>query len=245
MAIVSPPTRVCDFRPKPVRRRPFTHVRADDFIAPGVYQALLASFPDCARSSGPTGFSLFWGDPGYDQLLSEQPAWRDLFDSFHSQAYCDYCIAQFAPYWRKYGCLTDLAQARYVPYREDRVDKELRYLRQVELAPHELWVRMDIQQAHVGYGKDVHVDHRRRLISQLIYFCDAQANGMEGGDLILHPEGKPTWFRRPVTVRPRHNHTVLFPCYARSLHSVSTIVAQGQLRNFIQVTLSSSVDAWA
>jgi hypothetical protein len=37
---------------------------------------------------------------------------------------------------------------------------------------------------------------------------------------------------------------ILFPCINTSLHSVSRIDAQRRPRNFVQLTVSSSVDLW-
>ena len=73
----------------------------------------------------------------------------------------------------------------------------------------------------------------------LIYFCDADEAGMKGGDLVLHGSGGDS-----VTIRPRHNRMVMFPCTAASLHSVTMIRRQSAPRNFVQVTVSSSVDLW-
>lgn len=223
----------------PVRETPFAHVLADDWLDGDLYGALRASFPECPPATGPTGFTLFWGDPAYDRLIADSPAWGSLFRRFHSQAFVDHSLAQFADTFAREARI-DLSDARYVPYQESRADKERPALRRVELAPDRLWVRLDIMQGLTGYTRAPHLDHRRRAVSLLLYFCDAEENEMEGGDLVLHgEEGEET------VIRPRHNRMVAFPCDNRSLHSVSPIVSQRAPRNFVQVTLSSSVDLWA
>jgi len=80
----------------------------------------------------------------------------------------------------------DVDRATYVPYRETREDKERRHILKPKYQPHELWVRMDIHQGQLGYFRKAHVDHRRRLISMLIYLGDADECGIVGGDLVLH-----------------------------------------------------------
>lgn len=137
---------------------------------------LCRSIPTCPPSTGPTGFSLYWGDEGYARLLDEQPAWQELFNTFHSQQFIEWGREQFAQVWGEAGCKIDLSSARYVPYREDRIDKERVSLRKIEYEPQELWVRMDIHQGQIGYDRGVHVDHARRLISMLIYLCDHTEN---------------------------------------------------------------------
>lgn len=229
---------------KQVREVPFPHAISLQFIAPESYAELCDSFPTCPPSTGPTGFSLYWGDEGYARLLEEQPAWQELFNTFHSQQFIEWAKDQFAHVWEEDGCKINLAEARYVPYREDRIDKERATLRKVEHAPHELWVRMDIHQGQTGYDRGIHVDHARRLISMLIYLCDHTENQMVGGELFLHTGALPRLDDRPERITPRHSLMVAFPCSPRSYHSVSRITSTGVPRNYIQVHISSSVDIW-
>ena len=109
------------------------------------------------------------------------------------------------------------------------------------VSPDELWVRVDVHRSEgpKGYYRFPHVDHRRRALSLLFYLCDADEAGMKGGDLVLHGPGRET-----ATVRPRHNRMVMFPCAAGSVRSVTPILRQSAPRNFVQVTVSSSVDLW-
>ena len=223
---------------------PFPHVVHHQFIAPRYYSELCQSFPSCPPSTGPTGFSLYWGDEGYTRLLEEQPSWRALFNTFQSQRFIDWGREQFAAVWEEAGCTIDMSKTRYVSYREDRIDKERATLRKIETAPEELWVRMDIHQGQMGYDRGVHVDHARRLISMLIYLCDHTENQMVGGELFLHSDSRRRASDRPQCITPRHNLMVAFPCSARSYHSVSKITSMAVPRNYIQVHISSSVDVW-
>ncbi|MFL6253614.1 MAG: polysaccharide pyruvyl transferase family protein [Pyrinomonadaceae bacterium] len=241
VGLPEPALSICDLTCLEVNGRPFPHVLHEQFIKPEHYRQLVESFPACPPTPEPTGYSLFWGDEGYQRLLDEHAAWRALHGTFHQQRFIDWAAEQFAPIWRESGCAIDLSRARYVPYKEDRIDKARTSLRRVEHAPEELFVRMDIYQGRVGYGRSIHVDHRRRLVSMLIYMCDP----MEGGELLLHTGAKQRWYgARPTRVAPRHNLMVAFPCSSRSHHSVSPIVSQDAPRNYIQVQISSSVDVW-
>jgi hypothetical protein len=241
MSATSAAGLVCDLTPQSVIDYPFTHVQHNSFIEPEHYAQLCRSFPTCPPKVGPTGYSLYWGDDKYEHLLRSQPTWRTLFDTFHSQRFVDWCRQQFLEVWKQEGCRIDLAATRYVPFREDRIDKERPALRKVEYEPHEVWVRMDIHQGQVGYDRPVHLDHARRLVSMLIYFCDQDENQMEGGELFLYSTKHD---RNPVKVTPAHNRMIAFPCTSRSFHSVSAITSQNKPRNYVQVHLSSSVDVW-
>src|SRR5437763_5410175 len=203
---------ICELKQLSVNLNPFPHVISSEFIAPNAYQELCRSFPQCPPSTGPTGFSLFWGDEGYARLLEEQPAWRGLFDMFQSQRFIEWGRQQFAMVWERAGCKINLSDVRYVSYREDRIDKERATLRKVEHEPHELWVRMDIHQGRGGYYRPVHLDHARRLVSMLIYICDHTENGMVGGELFLHGGvGLRGAHPTPTRITPRHNLMVAFP----------------------------------
>lgn len=234
---------ICNFNDGMINQRePFPHVVHNQFIEPEYYSKLCRSFPTCPPSSGPTGFSLFWGDEGYTRLLDQEPAWRALFQTFQSAEFIDWGRKQFRRVWEEAGCRINLSEARYVAYREDRIDKERATLRRVEHEPHELWVRMDIHQGQPGYDRPIHVDHARRLISMLIYMSDHTENKMVGGELILHTGPKSSY--GTTRISPRHNLMVAFPCTARSYHSVSKITSMAAPRNYIQVHISSSVDIW-
>jgi hypothetical protein len=224
--------------------KPFPYVTNDRFIDPQLYAKLRDTFPVCPPNTGPTGFSLFWGDAEYQRLLDSQPAWQALFDAVHSQAFIDWGARQFADVWRPDGCKIDMTKARYVHYLEDRIDKERHALREVVHAPHELFVRMDIYQGHAGYSRLIHHDYDRRVISMLIYFCDQEEAGMRGGELVLHPKKLARWVQPSVTIHPRHNLMVAFPCSKRSWHSVPPIASMFRPRNYIQVHISSSVNTW-
>ena len=236
---------VFDLTLLPINNRPFPHVIHERFIDPLIYRQLNDSFPACLGRTGPSRFSLYWGDDEYQQLLDEEPIWQRLFSSFHSQQFIDWTKKQFAPVWEELGYKIDLSNARYVPYREDRIDKPREVLREIKHPPDELWVRMEIHQARVGYWRKIHVDHRRRLLTMLIYFCDHEENRMHGGELLLHDGPEERWNGGQATrIAPRPNLMAAFPCWSRAFHSVAPITAQAAPRNYLQVHISSSVDIW-
>jgi hypothetical protein len=234
--------RVCDLALLDVKAEPFPHVVRESFIEPEHYRQLRRTYPLCPPGKSPTGFSLYWDDEEYRRLLDEQPAWRALFETFHSQSFVEWGGKQFAEVWRRSGCKINPEETRYVPYREDRIDKERATLRKVEHEPQELWVRMDIHQGRVGYFRPVHLDHARRLVSMLIYFCDHAETHMVGGELFLH--GQNLRSRTRTRIAPRHNLMVAFPCTNGSQHSVSKITSTAAPRNYVQVHISSSVNVW-
>lgn len=231
-------TTIWSRAPYPVAPAPFAHVLADDFLPADLFARLAASFPECPPASGPTGFTIHPGDPEFDALMAANPDWRGLAETSDSPEFVRYLLAQFAETFANEAAV-DLTHAHHVSYRESRADKERPALAKVEHPADALWVRFDLMQGRTGYVRARHLDHRRRAATVLIYFTDAESSGAEGGDLVLHGRGG-----RRTVVRPRANRAVMFPCSNDSFHSVTPIRAQAQPRNFVQITLSSSVDLW-
>ena len=236
MADLSEPKAIA-IDPSLIDARPFWHIVQDDWLDADLYAAAAGAFPTCPPASGPTGYTMFWGDPAYDELIERHAAWRRLFKHFHSQAFVDQMIGLLRPVIER-ECRFDLSNARYVPFLETRDEKQRLWLRHPDRAADDIWVRFDIMQGRVGYGRSAHLDHRRRLASLLLYMSDGDENEMAGGDLVLHGESAGR------VVRARHNRMVLFPCHRASRHSVTPIVSQSAPRNFVQVTLSSCQDLW-
>lgn len=232
-----------DLRLVPVETRPFAHIVREGFLRPDLYAALSETFPDPPPSVSPSGHALYWGDPAYDQLLAEHACWRELFDACQSPAFVEYVLAQFADAFAR--CLVDLGRATFVRYQESRADKERRHLQNPLHRPEELWVRMDLHRGHRGYDRGIHVDHRRRLMTMLIYFCDAREARMLGGSLVLEPSALGFPRHRRKVVVPAKNRMAMFACSADSFHSVPPILFTTQHRRYIQIHLSSSVDVWA
>src|SRR5262245_14231226 len=88
---------VFEAAPVPVRQAPFEHVVVENFLARGIYDELVRTFPACPPCTGPTGYSLYWGDPGYEELIARSASWRALFEATHSSRFVAYCVSTFGP----------------------------------------------------------------------------------------------------------------------------------------------------
>src|SRR5712692_913082 len=88
----------------PVHDEPFDFILKEDFIRLDVYAELERSFLTCPPSTGPTGFSYYWGDAEYNNLISHNWAWKEFFETAHSQRFVDYCREQFARAYRIHRC---------------------------------------------------------------------------------------------------------------------------------------------
>lgn len=250
----------------PVSTAPFAHAVTDGFFQADVFEELKRTFPqvEARNASKQWARGLYWGDAGYERHLDEHPLWRSLFDAVHSQAFVDHIGRQFAETWASPNCLVDFSKARFVSYREDRKEKESGSLNRPEHGVNDIWSRLDIYHGWPGYTRAAHLDHRRRLLSMLVYFDSPEDIGMIGGELALHAPGfdlglmsrlgayrcPPSWlalrsrWSEPVVIPPKRNRAAAFPCTPSSWHSVPTIKALREPRAFLHIVLSSSREVW-
>lgn len=245
---------------------PFPHALADHFFRPAVYEKLRDEFPSIGAKSGSSNgpHSLYWGDEEYEGHLEQSPSWKDVFHMIQSQAFVDFMIEQFEGYWEREGCTLDLSKARYVPYIEDRVDKERVNLRRVEHAPHELWCRLDFSESNHGSYGSLHRDQRRRLISMLVYFDRPEDPASLEGGLMLHREGIDLQLLRRLLngrvpkayslvrdrvatttrVQAQANRTIVLLNGNGSWHSVPKAQPARLPARHVRIVISSSVDIW-
>jgi hypothetical protein len=124
---------------------------------------------------------------------------------------------------------------------------------------------LDLYQSWAGYYRPVHLDHRRRLITMLVYFDDPDEIGMEGGELILHAPAPDLAlmntlklyhapklysqmrdkFANTISVYPGPNRMAIFPCGKHSWHSAPTIQTKHAPRQHIQICISSQHRIWS
>ena len=253
------------FQPDDIVAEPFPHIVKDNFINPDLYKRLKEEYPsddlfDKSSSAGArAGRDLYRDDPAYSTHIANSPAWRELHEYMNSAKFVDAILGLFGDYYSRFQCYTDPTRAQFVDHVEHR--EELKSQSRIKMKiddmmmktfedknANNLAVRMDLGQAGIGYHKLIHCDRPNRLITMIVYFCDADELGSVGGDLMVHEHLNKDSFkayseypRHPkeeqtkviATVRPKENLGVLFPCTNNSYHSVSPIEEQTGYRNFI------------
>lgn len=251
-----------------VKDTPFPHIIKEQFLEPALYGRLRKDFPSKevfdmnSTVGGRAGRDLYRGDPAYDELLIRSSAWREFHDFINSPAYIAITLELFGAHLMKFECDVDPAKARFVDYVEERevlADKSRigrmaeGVMQKLQGAKNkdDLFVRLDLGQAAVGYGKPIHCDRPNRLTSMLVYLCDADEIALRGGELIIHEhkEKKPyrAYERHPkeedtrevLRLRPKHNLGVFFVCSNNSYHSATAVTAQKGYRDFLYISISS------
>ena len=256
-----------------VKLDPFPHLFKQPFVRPDLFRRLKAEFPaddlfDRNTSvGGRAGRDLYPGDELYDHLLATSPAWREFAAFVDSPAYVDLSLELFGDQLASFGCLASAERIRYEHHIESRDELAEETTRISRIAarvrdgiglghdraidPNDVFVRMDIGQATVGYAKPVHCDRPNRLTSMLIYFCDKDEIGMEGGNLRIHRHkaSKPIdqYERHPkedstlvvAEIEPRENLGGMFIGCNISYHSATAITRTNQYRNFVYTSVAS------
>lgn len=218
---------------------PFPHAVVDNALAPDVFAALEADYPECPPASGPTGHTIHRGDAVFDTVMEGSSAWRALFEMANSQAFTDQLAAVFAD---EIGgrCFVAAGDLRHVDHVESRTDKERRQTRAPVHPRAAVFTRFDFMQGMNAYARQAHLDHRRRLATLLLYFDSPGPDTFGGGDLVLHDADGVAVKR----IAPAANRAVLFPCSDRSWHSVDAVTDCKRPRRFMQIAVSSEHDLW-
>ena len=226
---------------------PTPHLVLDPFANPTDYER--ARFPDLEPApGGRTGRDLYAGEPAYRSVI-EKPGWAAIHARLTSEEFTREVLAAFAGDMCAAGCLVDPDAAYIDPYEETREETESRTL-SYDHDPNALFHRFDFQAIDATYGKGVHVDWARRVVGGVLFCCDAEEEGMEGGSFALFEDeefaddrfGHAPRLAKEFPVR--HNFGVLFLNSNTGFHGPTRIRKIDGLRKWIYYSISSRRDVW-
>jgi hypothetical protein len=256
---------------------PFPHVVKENILPPPLFEALRADFPGTrifqeqvaengtAGSRTGSGFDIYRGDPAYLGLVERSAAWASFDAYVNSDQFAGTFREVFADHLAAMGLRVDLDRAKvdteYVEPRATLAETATFTDRLYGLGrklfnngqtsnPTSLFTRLDIHKSLGGYAKPPHCDRPNRLCSLIVYFTDAEAAGLEGGDLLLfkHKQAKAirSYERHPrpgnvvqvASLKPKANLGVFFPCQNNSYHGVTPITTPGIERDFLYINIS-------
>ena len=161
-----------------------------------------------------------------------------MVESICSHEFIDYVINQFGDELVQQGCTLDLDKAKYIDFIETKENR-----RSSGLTKNDLFIRVDIQQAKMGYTKGIHTDKVHRFCSLTLSLCGKDTLVLVGSGLGLFTQSSET--AEPVkTVEVRDNSAMIFPRWPNSFHAVMPIEKIGLSRNFLFIAISSTQDIW-
>lgn len=227
-------------------RDPHPHIYVEEIIDPAIYSTLV--FPDTRMVAG-QHWGLTTSDPEYADVLKD-PGWRLVHDTLRGTPFVSDVIAALADDMREAKCLVDPDKARLTDYVESREEKEMRSL-PYDGDPNELFTRMDFQSKGLGaYKEFVHLDWDRRIIGGIFFFCDAQEEGLVGGETALYRDRayrNDRWCHDPeltALFAPKHNTGIIFLNSNAGFHGPRGIPALEGRRRWLYYTISSKRDIW-
>lgn len=257
---------------------PFPHVVKQGILPEDLYRALRRDFPAAgvfkaqsdaygtAGSRTGSGYDLYRGDDAFSELTARSPAWREFAAFINSEAFADQFREVFARHLDRMGLRIDIRHSHVRPeYVEpralltetatlgDRIASAANHLVDPfrSVRPASLFTRLDIHRSQGGYAKSPHCDRPNRLCSLIVYFTDAEAANLEGGDLLIfaHKERKPIgrYERHPrredvvevAKLRPKENLGVFFPCQNNSYHGVTQVQSRDVPRDYLYINVSA------
>jgi hypothetical protein len=223
---------------------PHPHLAVDEIIAPHAYASL--RFPDQLIGAGQA-----WGLTATDpQYAFEDPAWRAVRDELCSELFVMSVLREFSGDMSRAGCRVDPTRARLVPFVETREEKELSTL-PGNWNPNELFTRLDFQSKGAGtYREFIHLDWARRIVGGILFFSDADEEGLDGGELAFYRDRDfrdDRWCHDAELVaqfRPRANTGIIFLNWNGAFHGPRAIKRLRGRRRWLYYTISSRADVW-
>lgn len=227
-------------------RDPHPHIFIDQIAPPDLYEAI--RFPD-ELVSPRSAWGITSSDPEYSVVMRD-PAWKALHDELTGEKFVGEVLSCFAGDMRRLGCLVDPERARLGPFVESREQKGLSRLT-TDGDPNDLFTRLDFQSKGAAeYPDFVHLDWARRIVGAILFFSDADEEGLEGGELALYRDKdfrNDRWCHDPeltALFQPRHNTGVIFLNSNDGFHGPRRIRTLRGRRRWLYYTISSHLDVW-
>jgi hypothetical protein len=218
----------------------------DEIVPPEKYASL--RFPD-SLIAPEEAWGITAADPEYGVVLHD-PSWRALHDELCGDAFVKDVLQSFAGDMRREECVVDPERARLVPFTESRAQKELASLA-YDGDPNEIFARLDFQsKPEGGYREFVHLDWPRRIVGGILFFSDADEEGLNGGELAFYRDRdfrNDRWCHDPELVaqfRPRSNTGVIFLNANGAFHGPRAITQLRGRRRWLYYAISSRADVW-
>jgi hypothetical protein len=228
---------------------PTPHIYLPQLLPPDLYARI--SFPNIkVRAKGRSGRDLFVGEPGWSEAIASD-GFRELYSQLTSPEFVSFVLSVFEQDMKLHRSRVDAKRARLVPILETRemLDAAPEVLDETADA-NELFNRFDFTVAGGDYTAYVHLDSPRRLVGGVLFFSDAEQEGLQGGEFTLYRDllfGDDRNCHWPLPVKKfpvKGNTGVLFLNSNRGFHGPSEITQIHGVRRWIYYSISSRNRVW-
>jgi len=235
--------------PHSYHRSPNPHILLTELIPPDLYRR--ARFPEIGvRGMGRSGRDLFVGEPGFEQAVGS-PGFRELYALLTSAGFVAWVLSLFEQDLIRLQCRARARDARLVPYLETREALEQHPdVLDEQADPNEVFTRFDFTIGGDHYTPYVHLDSIRRIVGGVLFFSDADAEEIDGGeftlyrDLLFRDDRRPHWPHASKKFPVKGNTGVLFLNSNRGFHGPSEMRSIRGSRRWIYYSISSRTRVW-
>ena len=243
-----------NFEIKNLKQDPFFYIVSDELFDRNFYADLANDFPEVSkeqisnekfqggrvRSTGKTSL--------YKSAVDNSLSWRKFDDSLTLESLNKLATDIFGEVYTskfKFSNIPDFTFKRKIKFLVKKILRKPLYS-----------IFMSLSCSGVGYFNEPHFDRTKRVAVMLIFFCDANKEGMNGGEFVIQklrktPQNKSIlsntnrWFAQseciPVeSIAPQNNLGIFFINNEKSIHSVNKIKSIEGLRKFAYLALDFS-----
>lgn len=228
---------------------PNPHIYLPQLLLPDIYERI--TFPKIAvRGKGRSGRDLFMGEPGFTETV-HSVGFKELYALFTSATFVYWVLSIFERDLIRLHCRARAKDAKLVPYLETRetLDSAPEVLDE-NADPSEVFNRFDFAIGDSEYTQYAHLDSVRRIVGGVLFFSDAEKDGIDGGeftlynDLLFRDDREPHWLYPWKKIPVKGNTGVLFLNSNRGFHGPSEIRSIQGTRRWIYYSISSHNRVW-
>ncbi len=235
--------------PYSYHRQPNPHILLPRLLPPEVYEKI--TFPEIpVRERGRSGRDLFMGEPGFAEAVNST-GFRELYGLLSSAEFLAWVLSIFAPDLDRLRCRARASGVKLVPYLETREELDLfPDVLDEHADPNLVFTRFDFAVGGLDYTEYVHLDSVRRIVGGVLFFSDAEADQIDGGeftlyrDLLFRDDRRPHWPYPWKKIPVRGNTGVLFLNSNRGFHGPRKMRSLHGPRRWIYYSISSHNRVW-
>jgi hypothetical protein len=225
---------------------PYPHAILENVIPAELYSRL--KFPEMRRRNNTrAGWDLFKGEKQYDEFFASNSDWKLVQQFLDSEQFIISVCRIFDDELLQQG--VEIDKLKLIEFTETPAQMQMGHIAFGKF-DHKIFSRFDLQASNGTTLRNPHVDHARRLIGGVLFFCDSAEEGMSGGDFGVWVDRKYRGDRKPhdcelVGTYPiRHNTLYVFLNRNDSFHAPTEVTAISGMRKWSYFSISARQNVW-
>lgn len=221
---------------------PFPHLIIEELIDSKVYSSL--KFPKLVkRENTRAGWDLFKGELGYDEFFESDPNWKLVRELLDSPNFIKFVLSQFKEELENIDI--DISDLKFVDYIEKPYETNLPKINFSNKFDKRVFSRFDLQASDGTTLRKPHVDNMRRFVGGVLFFCDGNEEGIEGGEFgiwedLKYKDDRKIHSPKLVKTYPiKHNTMYIFLNTNNSFHGPSAITSIKGFRKWSYFSVSA------